>query len=90
MMGAANQGLSELTKEITKLDGYPLAQDTSITGVQSPMGPMMGNSGSGDPNAPFLTTTSESSGFSTESVADTPFQIPAGYKEQKHRGMNRE
>jgi hypothetical protein len=86
MMGAANQGLSELTKEITKLDGYPLAQDTSITGVQSPMGPMMG----GDPNAPFLITTSESSGFSTDSVADAVFQIPAGYKEQKRRGMNHE
>jgi hypothetical protein len=86
MMGAANQGLSELTKEITKLDGYPLAQDTSIAGVQSPMGPMMG----GDPNTPFLTTTSESSGFSTESVADSVFQIPAGYKEQKRRGMNHE
>ena len=82
MMGSASQGLAQLAKETSKLEGYPLQQDTAISGVQSPMGPMMGG-GNHDPDAPFLTMSSESHNFSTGSVDESVFQVPADYKQQK-------
>jgi hypothetical protein len=88
MMGAANTGLSQLAKEGMKLKGYPLEQNVAISGVQSPMNPMMAMRGGGnnsDPNAPFLVMTTTSGSFSGSVPDDTVFQIPAGYKEQKGR-----
>jgi hypothetical protein len=82
MMGSASQGLAQLAKETSKLEGYPLQQETAVSGVQSPMGPMGG--GNQDPNAPFLTMSSESHNFSTGSVDDSVFQVPAGYKQGRH------
>jgi hypothetical protein len=86
MMGSASAGLGQLVKQMQKLDGFPLVQDVSVSGVQSPMAGMMGNSAStGGDSGPFLTMNTQTSGFSDASVADTVFQIPAGYKEQKQR-----
>lgn len=84
MMGNANQGLAQLAKETTKLEGYPIEQETSVSGVQGPVAPMMGGNTS-DPNAPFLTMTAESHNFSTGPVDDSVFQVPAGYKQQEMR-----
>jgi hypothetical protein len=82
MMGSAGQGLAQLAKETSKLEGYPVQQDTSVSGVQGPMMPMMGG-GNQDPNAPFLTMSTESHNFSTGPVDDSVFQLPAGYKQQQ-------
>jgi hypothetical protein len=84
MMGSASQGLAQLAKETSKLEGYPVQQETAVSGVQTPMGPMMGGNNQ-DPNAPFLTMSSESRNFSTGPVDESVFQVPAGYKEQKMR-----
>jgi hypothetical protein len=82
MMGNAGQGLSELQKETTKLEGYPVVQDTAVSGVQSPMA---GGNGGSDPNAPFITMKTQSANFSTGSVDEAVFQIPSNYKERKAR-----
>jgi len=82
MMGNAGQGLSELQKETTKLEGYPVLQDTAVSGVQSPM---MGRNGSGDSNGPFITMKTQSSNFSAGPVEAAVFQIPSDYKEHKAR-----
>ena len=82
MMGNAGQGLSELQKETTKLEGYPVLQDTAVSGVQSPM---IGRNGSGDSNGPFITMKTQSSNFSAGSVDAAVFQIPSDYKEHKAR-----
>jgi hypothetical protein len=84
MMGGASAGLSELAKETSKLDGFPVAEDTTVSGVQSPMGGMMGGRNT-DPNAPFLTMSTETSNFSNGPVNDSVFTIPDGYKEQRRR-----
>ena len=82
MMGNASQGLSELQKETTKLEGYPVVQETAVSGVQSPMAE---RSGGGDSNAPFITMKTQSANFSTGSVDEGVFQIPSNYKERKAR-----
>ncbi|MGH9697783.1 MAG: hypothetical protein ACRD5Z_26825 [Bryobacteraceae bacterium] len=82
MMGNAGQGLSELQKETTKLEGYPVLQDTAVSGVQSPM---MRRNGSSDSNAPFITMKTQSGNFSAGSVDEAVFQIPSDYKEHKAR-----
>lgn len=82
MMGNASQGLSELSKETTKLEGYPVVQDTAVSGVQSPM---MGRNGSSDSNAPFITMKTQSSNFSAGSIDEAVFHIPSDYKEHKAR-----
>ena len=90
MLGSASSGLNQLSKEVTKIKGYPVSQDVAITGVQSPMGPtaaMKGGGESGDPNAPFLTMNTASSGFSDGAVANSVFEVPAGYKQQ-HGGRH--
>jgi hypothetical protein len=90
MLGSASSGLNQLTKEMLKLEGFPVSQEVTVTGVQTPMSPMaaMRNGGhnESDPNAPFLVMNMESNSFSDASVSDSVFQIPAGYKEQKMRG----
>jgi hypothetical protein len=86
LMASASSGLSQLNKEVLKMKGFPLIQDVSVSGVQSPMNPMMAmrsGSDNADPNAPFLTMTTESNSFSDSAVSDSVFQIPAGYKEQR-------
>lgn len=89
MLGSASSGLNQLTKEMLKMDGFPVSQEVTITGVQSPMSPMAamrnGGQNNSDPNAPFLVMNTESNSFSDASVADSVFQVPAGYKEQKMR-----
>jgi hypothetical protein len=90
MLGTASSGLNQLTRETMKMDGFPVVQDVTISGVQSPMNPMMAMRNGGqqdkDPNAPFLIMNTNSSSFSNESVSDSVFQVPAGYKEQRTRG----
>ena len=83
LLGQASSGLSQLTKETMKIEGFPVTQDTAVSGVQSPMAQMMGGDQNADPNAPFLSLTTEASNFATGPVNDSVFQIPAGYKEQK-------
>jgi hypothetical protein len=89
MMGTASSGLNQLSKETLKMDGYPVTQEVTVSGVQSPMSPMMamrnGGQENSDPNAPFLIMNTESNSFSNGTVSDSVFQIPAGYKEQKGR-----
>jgi hypothetical protein len=87
MMGNASSGLNELNKETLKIDGFPVTQEVAISGVESPMSPMMAMRNGGqenkDPNAPFLIMNMESKSFSGGPVSDSVFEIPAGYKEQK-------
>jgi hypothetical protein len=89
-MGTASAGLSQLNKEVLKMDGYPVAQEVTISGVQSPMSPMMAMRNGGeenkDPNAPFLIMNTDEKSFSDSTVSDSVFQVPAGFKEQKMRG----
>lgn len=89
MLGTASAGLSQMEKETLKIEGYPVLQETKITGVQSPMSPMMAMRNGGqenkDPNAPFLIMNTDSKSFSSGSVNGSVFEIPAGYKEQKIR-----
>jgi hypothetical protein len=90
MLGSASSGLSQLNKEVLKIKGFPVSQDVAITGVQSPMNPMMAMRGSGeggDPNAPFLTMNTASASFSDSAISDSVFEIPAGYKQQ-HAGRH--
>jgi hypothetical protein len=90
LMGTANSGLNELRKEAMKMDGFPVTQEVTVSGVQSPMDPMMamqhGGQENKDPNAPFLIMNTDAKSFSDRSVNDSVFEIPAGYKEQKGRG----
>jgi hypothetical protein len=89
-MGTASSGLNELSKEVLKMDGYPVTQEVTVSGVQSPMSPMMAMRNGGeenkDPNAPFLIMKTDSKSFSDGAVADSVFEIPAGFKQQKMRG----
>jgi hypothetical protein len=83
MMGAASKGISAAMMESMK-GGYPVQMKTEISGVSSPMAAMMGRSGGGDPNAPFLVMESQYSNFSSGSVDDSKFTVPDGYKLQTH------
>lgn len=82
MMGAASKGISAAMVESMKGGGYPVQTKTEISGVSSPMAGMMGQSGGGDPNAPFLVMESQYSNFAVGSVDDSKFAIPEGYKLQ--------
>ena len=90
VMGTASSGLNQLSKETLKMDGYPVTQEVTVTGVQSPMSPMMAMRNGGqenkDPDAPFLIMNTDAKSFSDQPVNDSVFVIPAGYKEQKMRG----
>lgn len=90
VMGTASAGLTQVSKEVLKMDGYPVTQEVTISGVQSPMSPMMAMRNGGeenkDPNAPFLIMNTDAKSFSDGAVADSIFEIPAGYKQQKMRG----
>jgi hypothetical protein len=89
LMGTASSGLDQLSKETLKMQGYPITQEVTVSGVQSPMSPMMAMRNGGqenkDPNAPFLIMNTDSKSFSDGAVSDSVFEIPAGYKEQKMR-----
>lgn len=86
LMGSASSGLSQLNKEVLKMNGVPLVQDVTVSGVQSPMNPMTATRNGGenaDPSAPFLTMATDSNSFSDGAVNDSVFQVPAGYNEQR-------
>lgn len=84
-LGSAGTGIAAAYREMMKLDGYPLVSDISISGVSTPM-PAMG----GDPNAPVITTETQSSHFVSGPIDDSKFAIPAGFtQEQPHPGGGR-
>jgi hypothetical protein len=85
MMGGASKGLAAAMSESMKLEGYPILNTTEVSGVASPMGPM-GGGDNGNSSGPFIQIETHSSNFSTASVDDSKFVVPADYKQTKPRG----
>jgi hypothetical protein len=82
-LGPAMGGMNAASKEMRKLDGYPVLSDISVSGVSSPMAQM---GGGGDPNAPLITLETQADNVVSGSVDDTKFAVPAGFKQDKaHR-----
>ncbi len=84
-LGAAGGGIGAAMREAQKLDGYSVLTDTSVSGVSSPMTPMMGRGGNSDPNAPLIQMETETGNFAPGSVDDSKFSVPAGYKQEQRR-----
>lgn len=84
MLGGASTGINAAMKEAMNQNGYPLLTDVEVSGVSSPMAGMMGKSDS-DPNAPAIQMETQNSNFTTGSVDDSKFTVPAGYKQQQPR-----
>lgn len=80
-LGSAGSGIAAAYREMMKLDGYPLLSEISISGMTTPMGVM----GGGDPNAPMITTETQSSHFAIGPVDDSKFTVPAGYTQEQGR-----
>ncbi len=82
-LGGASTGINAAMKEAMAQNGYPILTDVEVSGVSSPMSGMMG--GNSDPNAPAIQMETQTSNFSTGSVDDSKFSLPAGYKQAKPR-----
>ncbi len=78
-LSPAASGMTEAMKQMMKQGGVPLENATSISGIASP-------AGSGDANAPFLQTQSNSSHFAASPIDLLKFKVPEGYTEEKRRG----
>jgi hypothetical protein len=83
-MGSAGAGIAAAYREMMKLDGYPVLSDIEVSGVATPMMP---TGGTGDANAPFIKTETESSNFAAGPLDDSKFSIPAGYTQEQPSGM---
>lgn len=84
-MGPAGSGIAAAMAETMKLNGFPVVNDVSVSGVAG-MGAMAG--GGDSSGGPLLVMETVSGGFAPGPVDDSHFTIPAGFKQeqQKHGG----
>jgi Asp/Glu/hydantoin racemase len=82
IFGGAGTALSTATTELQKMDGIPVLDDVTVTGLTTPLNLAGRNT---DPNAPVIAIETQSSNFASGPVDDSRFNVPAGYSLEQHR-----